>query len=146
MLPWYRIKGVLTGFALPDFDSASVFGKILDNEKGGSFSINVEDHYLINQKYFPFTNILRTEYTSEEGSFELIDFMPRYKINDYDYFTPSEIYRYIRLLRGSPSFTVVYDPKLNYARDEVSHVTEEDHLRTYSLRLAYRLYISLFKP
>jgi alpha,alpha-trehalase len=126
-------KGSIDWFCLPDFDSASVFGKILDNEKGGSFSINVEDHYLINQKYIPFTNILRTEYTSEEGSFEVIDFMPRYKINDYEYFTPSEIFRYIRLLKGSPSFSVVYDPKLNYARDEVSHVTEDDHLRTYSL-------------
>jgi len=126
-------KGSIDWFCLPDFDSPSAFGKILDQEKGGSFSINVEDHYLINQKYIPFTNILRTEYKSEEGSFEVIDFMPRYKIRDHDYFTPSEIYRYIRLVSGSPAFTIKYDPKLNYARDNVSHVSEYDHIRTYSI-------------
>ncbi len=126
-------KGSIDWFCLPDFDSASVFAKILDNEKGGSFSITVEDHYRISQKYLPFTNVLRTEYKAEEGSFEVIDFMPRYKINDQDYFTPSEIFRYIRLLSGAPSFSVIYDPKLNYARDEVSHTKEYDHLRTYSV-------------
>jgi alpha,alpha-trehalase len=126
-------KGSIDWFCLPDFDSPSVFAKILDNEKGGSFSIVAEDHYLINQRYIPFTNILRTEYKSEEGSFDVIDFMPRYKINDQEYFTPSEIFRYIRLVSGSPSFTILYDPRLNYARDAVSHVTEDNHLRTYSL-------------
>lgn len=126
-------KGSIDWFCLPDFDSPSVFGKILDQEIGGSFSIRVEDHYLINQKYIPFTNILLTEFSSKEGSFEVIDFMPRYKINDQEYFTPSEIFRYIRLVSGSPAFSVIYDPRLNYARDEVSHVSEDDHLRTYSL-------------
>jgi GH15 family glucan-1,4-alpha-glucosidase len=126
-------KGSIDWFCLPEFDSPSVFAKILDNEKGGSFSITVEDHYLINQKYLPFTNILLTEYKSDEGSFDVIDFMPRYKINDHEYFTPSEIFRYIRLVSGSPSFSVIYDPRLNYARDEVSHVSEKDHLRTYSM-------------
>ncbi len=127
-------KGSIDWCCLPDFDSPSVFARILDNEKGGSFSIAVEDHYLINQKYIPFTNVLRTEYKSGEGSFEVIDFMPRYKINDHEYFTPSEIYRYIRLVSGTPSFRVIYDPRLNYARDEVSHVSEDDHLRTYSIQ------------
>ncbi len=125
-------KGSIDWCCLPDFDSPSVFARLLDDEKGGSFSIEVADNYLINQKYLPNTNILLTEFKSDEGAFEVIDFMPRYKISDHEYFTPSEIYRYIRLVTGEPEFNVVYSPKLNYARDETSHVREDDHLRTYS--------------
>ncbi len=76
--------------------------------------------------------MLCTEYKSVKGAFEVIDFMPRYKTSENDYFIPAEIYRYIRLISGSPTFKVDYYPMLNYARDEVSHVTEDGHIRTYS--------------
>ncbi|MFA5820355.1 MAG: glycoside hydrolase family 15 protein [Bacteroidales bacterium] len=125
-------KGSIDWCCLPDFDSPSVFAKILDNKKGGFFSFTVDDNYIITQKYFYRTNVLRTEYKSVHGTFEVIDFMPRYKISDNDYFIPAEIYRYIRLISGSPTFTVNYCPMLNYARDEVSHVIMDNHIRTYS--------------
>jgi GH15 family glucan-1,4-alpha-glucosidase len=47
---------------LPQFDSASVFARILDEEKGGSFDILVDDSYKTNQKYIPNTTILVTEF------------------------------------------------------------------------------------
>jgi alpha,alpha-trehalase len=125
-------KGSIDWFCLPDFDSPSVFSKILDNDKGGSFSIIVEKEYNITQKYLYRTNILCTNYSSEKGTFEVIDFMPRYKTGEKDYFASSEIYRYIRLISGHPIFKVNYSPVLNYARNEVAHVTEDDHIRTYS--------------
>jgi len=125
-------KGSIEWCCLPDFDSPSVFAKILDTKKGGSFSIDVDETYSIKQKYFNHTNILCTEYQSAQGSFEVIDFMPRYKTNDEDYFAPAEIYRYIRLVSGSPTFKVRYNPAFNYAKDICAHVTEDDHIRTYS--------------
>jgi GH15 family glucan-1,4-alpha-glucosidase len=126
-------KGSIDWCCMPDFDSPSVFAKLLDREKGGSFGIVVGDQYTVTQKYLQRTNVLCTGFTSEQGSFEVIDFMPRYKISDNDYFTPAEIYRYIRLVSGTPAFRVSYNPMLNYARDEVAHITEEDHIRTYSV-------------
>jgi len=125
-------KGSIDWCCMPDFDSPSIFAKILDNEKGGSFSFVVDDSYLITQKYFYRTNVLLTQFKSEEGSFEVIDFMPRYKTGDNNYFAPAEIYRYIRLTSGAPTFIANYCPALNYARDEVAHVTEDNHIRTYS--------------
>jgi GH15 family glucan-1,4-alpha-glucosidase len=47
---------------------------------------------------------------------------------------PSEIHRYIRLVSGEPVFRVDYNPVLNYARDEVAHVIQENHIRTYSVQ------------
>ena len=125
-------KGSVDWFCLPDFDSPSVFSKILDKDKGGSLSFVVSNEYTITQKYLCRTNILCTNYISDKGSFEVIDFMPRYKTGDNEYFAPTEIYRYIRLVSGSPVFKVNYDPILNYARDEVAHITEDDNIRTYS--------------
>ena len=125
-------KGSIDWCCLPDFDSPSIFAKLLDKEKGGFFSFVVDDNYIITQKYLYRTNILCTEYKSVQGAFEVIDFMPRYKTSDNEYFIPAEIYRYIRLISGSPTFTVHYCPMLNYARDEVSHVIIDDHIRTYS--------------
>ncbi|MDD2797036.1 MAG: glycoside hydrolase family 15 protein [Bacteroidales bacterium] len=125
--------GSIDWCCLPDFDSPSVFAKLLDYEKGGFFSFQVSDDYIISQSYFLETNILKTLFCSNEGDFEVIDFMPRYKINDVDFFSPAEIYRFIRVVSGRPSFSVNYSPKLNYAKDDVIHKTEKDHILTTSV-------------
>jgi len=124
-------KGSIEWCCLPDFDSPSVFAKLLDNEKGGSFSVIVDNNYIISQKYLIRTNVLCTEFKSDEGTFEVIDFMPRYKIGD-NYYDPAEIYRYIKFISGKPVFRVKYCPAFNYARDEVSNITEDNYIRTYS--------------
>ncbi|MEI6049839.1 MAG: glycoside hydrolase family 15 protein, partial [Bacteroidota bacterium] len=125
-------KGSIDWCCLPDFDSPSIFAKLLDNGKGGSFSLIVDDNYTITQKYIDWTNVLCTEFKSVKGTFEVIDFMPRYKLIDDDYFSPAEIYRYIKYISGTPTFKVRYRPVFNYAREEVSNTTEDNYIRTYS--------------
>ena len=124
--------GSIDWCCMPDFDSPSVFAKLLDNEKGGSFSFDVDESYAINQKYLYRTNVLCTQFSSGQDSFEVFDFMPRYKTTDNDYFIPAEIYRYIRLISGAPTFKVNYRPLLNYARDEVSHSINDSYIRSSS--------------
>ncbi len=125
-------KGSIDWCCMPDFDSPSVFSKILDKDIGGSFGFIVDPGYTITQKYLNRTNILCTSFNSEKGCFEVIDFMPRYKTSDNHYFTPSEIYRYIRLVSGKPTFRVNYNPVLNYAKEEVAHINEDTHIKSYS--------------
>jgi GH15 family glucan-1,4-alpha-glucosidase len=124
--------GSIDWCCLPDFDSPSVFARLLDNGKGGYFSIIVDDKYVVSQKYIIWTNVLCTEFRSVEGTFEVIDFMPRYKIIGDNYFCPAEIYRYIKHISGTPSFRVDYHPAFNYAREEVASITEDNYIRTYS--------------
>lgn len=123
-------KGSIDWFCFPDFDSPSIFSKILDVEKGGEFSFEVSDNYSITQKYVSNTNILSTLFTSDEGSFEVLDFMPRYRLLESEYYLPPEIYRFIRLLSGKPSFKVNYNPKMNYAREEVVHEAGKKYIKT----------------
>ncbi len=126
-------KGSIDWCCLPDFDSPSIFAKLLDSEKGGYFSITTDEKYTITQKYLISTNVLCTEYRSDEGIFEVIDFMPRYKLFEDDYFAAPEIYRYIKYISGNPALRVEYKPAFNYAREEVSNVIEDNYVRTYSM-------------
>lgn len=124
--------GSIDWLCLPSFDSPSVFSKILDEKAGGCFSFIVSDNYKISQKYLKGTNILCTRFISPEGSFEVLDFMPRYRTLQMDYYIPSEIYRYIRPLAGSPTFKVKYEPIMNYAQETGLHEKYEDYIKTTS--------------
>ncbi len=64
---------------LPEFDSPSVFCKILDEKIGGSFKIDCDSSYSIKQKYMEKTCILITTFQNSKNEFEVIDFMPRYQ-------------------------------------------------------------------
>ncbi|MGB8357320.1 MAG: glycoside hydrolase family 15 protein, partial [Bacteroidales bacterium] len=79
------------------------------------------------------TNVLCTEFKSKKGTFEVIDFMPRYKTSEENYFAPAEIYRYIKHISGKPSFRVKYCPAFNYAREPVASLADKDYIVTYSV-------------
>lgn len=125
-------RGSIDWLCLPNFDSPSVFSKILDEKSGGSFAFIVSDDYTCSQKYMKGTNILCTQFTSDEGSFEVLDFMPRYRTLQMDHFYPAEIYRYIRLLTGKPRFRVQYEPVMNYAKETGTHRKFADYIKTSS--------------
>lgn len=128
-------KGSIDWFCFPDFDSPSIFAKLLDEEKGGCFAFIVDDHYSITQKYIEHTNILSTSYNSIEGGFEVIDFMPLYRIDQQnDYFQPPELHRLIRLRHGSPRFRIDYRPAINYARAEVTQLIGPEYMKSYSVQ------------
>lgn len=126
-------EGSIDWFCLPDFDSPSVFSKLLDENKGGSFSFEVSSDYAISQKYFKNTNILSTWFESEEGAFVVYDYMPRYRTIEQRYYLPPEIHRYLRVIRGKPRLSVRYDPKMNYAAESVVHEKYRDYIKTTSV-------------
>jgi alpha,alpha-trehalase len=125
-------QGSIDWCCLPDPDAPSVFARILDNAKGGHFSIKVQGDYVTSQRYEGNTNILVTSFKSELNIFEIIDFMPRYKTEDSGYYTSPEIYRIIRLITGKPVIQVEYDPRLNYAMHETAHDIQGSYLKSFT--------------
>lgn len=113
--------GSLDWCCLPQFDSTSVFAKLLDEKKGGSFEIKVKYNYEIHQQYFKNTAILVTRYSDGENTFEVHDFMPRYYKLNGKYNAPPEIVRYVKYISGAPRFSVKYDPKLEYAQGQTTN-------------------------
>ncbi|WP_396634159.1 glycoside hydrolase family 15 protein [Maribacter sp. R86514] len=120
--------GSIDWCCLPEFDSPSVFAKLLDENIGGSFEINVDDSYEISQKYEQFTNILITSFKSGNDHFEIHDFMPRYRKEEKKYHSPPELVRYFKHISGKPSFSVLYDPKLEYAMGTTETFIKKDFI------------------
>ncbi len=69
---------------LPEFDSSSVFAKLLDEEIGGSFDIIVDENYTIKQRYKKHTAVLITHFSDGENSFEIFN---RATHNRYSFIT-----------------------------------------------------------
>jgi GH15 family glucan-1,4-alpha-glucosidase len=67
--------GSLDWLCLPDLDSPSAFGSILDPEKGGSFSLAPEAPFTARRRYLPDTNVLETTFETEEGAVRVVDAM-----------------------------------------------------------------------
>ncbi|MCK3684868.1 glycoside hydrolase family 15 protein [Maribellus sp. YY47] len=124
-------KGSIDWCCLPDFNSSSVFAKILDENRGGSFEILVDDSYQVQQSYIRTTNIVSTVFRSGNDCFKVIDFMPRY-LNGEGYFNPAEIIRYFRYVSGKPAFRLKYDPKVEYARFDIRLEDEDEYIKCYT--------------
>src|SRR4051794_32668481 len=69
--------GSIDWFCCPRFDSPSVFGALLDDERGGHSRIRPADAaYPSTQMSFPDTAVLVTRFFTEEGLGQVVDFMP----------------------------------------------------------------------
>ncbi|WP_430811200.1 MULTISPECIES: glycoside hydrolase family 15 protein [unclassified Carboxylicivirga] len=140
--------GSVEWLCLPHFAAASAFAKILDEDKGGFFSIRPIEEYETEQFYIPRTNILVTRYSCQSGVFELHDFMPRYR-NEYGvYYTPPDIVRYIKHISGKVNVVVDFEPRLGYAQPQTAVKLEEDYLKAHTTTGEYDsiyLYSSLNK-
>src|SRR5918997_1257707 len=69
-------NGTIDWYCCPSFDAPSVFGSILDADRGGSFELAADLPATTKQFYFPDTNVLITRFFTEDGVGEIQDFMP----------------------------------------------------------------------
>ena len=100
---------------LPKFDSPSVFAKIIDNKIGGFFKVETVGNYNLSQEYLKNTCILKTSFNNGFDEFDVIDFMPRFQTKKKSYYSPPEITRIIKHVKGNPKIRIAYDPKLDYS-------------------------------
>lgn len=104
----------------PTFSSPSIFAKILDKGNGGSLEIKPIGKYQIKQRYLDNTAILETTFISSRNSFQVIDFLPRYRKltkNKYQKLVKqNRLIRIIKPLKGTPKIKIIYNPKPNYAK------------------------------
>lgn len=114
-------NGSLDWFCFPHFDSPSIFGALLDSEKGGSFAIEPQLSKITHkQVYWPDTNVLVTRFLSEEGVAEITDFMPvGVASHKYGY---RHLVRRVQVIKGHMAFLMKCEPAFNYGRD--THKTE----------------------
>lgn len=102
------------------FDSPTLFGALLDKNKGGFFSISVKDREVNHkQLYLPDTAILLTRFLTDDGITELTDFMPLEEDEKR-----LVLVRVLKVIKGEHTFSLELDPRFNYGEDEF--VAEEE--------------------
>ena len=107
--------GTIDWFCPPRFDAPSVFGCILDADKGGRFQIApVNGGGNVKQLYLPDTNVLITRFLTASGVGEVQDFMPIHE----DVEQPQRIVRRVMSVRGAMTFKLDCSPAFDYARTE----------------------------
>ena len=113
---------------LPQFDSPSVFGKVIDENIGGHFKIECDTSYHITQTYIKNTAILCTRFENDNNAFEVLDFMPRFLKDNGTYHAPPELSRILRYVKGKPSCRIIYNPKLEYALGETKSYVKKNFI------------------
>ena len=108
--------GSIDWCCLPRFDSPSTFAAILDDNKGGRFQIKPRDTFRFNQAYIPNTNVLQTNFETNTGKANVIDFMPCYRTARGKLTHPAEIHRIVNCNDGEMKFGAIFESKLDYAR------------------------------
>lgn len=133
--------GSLDFMCWPVFDSPTVFCRLLDKDKGGYFSIlptSKVENPISKQRYLPFTNILESRWTNEDGVVTSMDYFPvssrktAHPDRTLSGYCPctdpgisrfksglkhSSVIRKLECSRGSMEMQVEIFPAFNYARD-----------------------------
>ena len=109
------MHGSIDWLCFPHFDSPAIFAAILDDEKGGRFSITPEpDSVTYKQFYWPDTNVLVSRFLTEKGVGEIIDFMPvGAPESQHGY---HQLVRRVRVVHGQMRFRMQCRPAFNFAR------------------------------
>ena len=106
--------GAIEWCCLPHVESPSVFARILDDRRGGHWTIAPAQSFEAEQEYVDRTNVLRTRFRTDAGRATVTDFMPipgRTASED-----SRAIYRRVTGVEGEVTFVSEFEPRFDYAR------------------------------
>ena len=111
-------EGSVDWLCWPQFDSASLFAAILDEDRGGRFAIAPAGPFRSERGYLGETNVLQTRFFVASGELTLTDFMPALMGADaLRQLQPGhELIRIARCERGEVEVAILFDPRPDYGR------------------------------
>jgi len=111
-------SGSIDWLCWPRFDSPSIFGRLLDIDKGGFFAIHPAIEHEARRQYLDGTNVIETTFTTARGTARLLDLMPVMTEEEKrTTLTPfRQLLRRIEVVDGELPIEIVYSPRPDYAR------------------------------
>lgn len=138
--------GSIDWLCVPRFDSPSLFGRILDADRGGCFAIQPADSFDAGFEYIGNSGVLKTTFETDRGKAALIDFMPLSAgKRPRSFAKPHVAHRLIRIvegLAGEVTLKVNVQPRPNYGRDKPGFGAFEHGLTLNTGNGAHRLLYS----
>jgi GH15 family glucan-1,4-alpha-glucosidase len=108
-------NGSIDWLCLPNFDSPSIFARLLDPVAGGCFSIRPRNPFTSKHQYLERTCILETIFEARSGEVRILDLMPI--LDDSHGLSPMrEVLRIIEGVAGEVDLTITIDPRPGYGR------------------------------
>jgi len=106
-------------------DAPPIFCRLLDDARGGFWSLQPAGAFEATRRYSPDTNIHETTFETDAGRAVVIDYMPLGRqegVGTHDYVSiraPHWLIREVRGLEGAVDLTTVYRPSAGFERLEV---------------------------
>jgi GH15 family glucan-1,4-alpha-glucosidase len=107
-------NGTIDWHCSPSFDAPSMFGSLLDADRGGSFELAAAVPAKSRQFYRPDTNVLITRFFAEDGVGEIQDFMP---VGGAAGARRHRLIRRVLCVRGTMPFRAQVSPRFGYGLD-----------------------------
>jgi GH15 family glucan-1,4-alpha-glucosidase len=106
-------EGSIDWLCLPDLDSPSVLGRILDDEKGGQLALRLPPGCESSRRYVPDTNVLETTFRTGEGVVRVTDALT---LPDRALSPLRELVRRFECLSGDVEVGWTLAPRFDYGR------------------------------
>ena len=114
--------GSIDWLCLPDYDSQSVFGALLDAEQGGRWTLQPTVPFEVRRRYLDGTNVLETTFETSDGVVRVTDLMSRAPARPIAW---SEVVRRVAGVKGEVPMRWRVEPRFGFSgevpRIESSH-------------------------
>lgn len=117
-------NGSVDWLCLPWFESPSVFGALLDPDRGGRFLVAPEEKFHSFNGYIGHTNILETTFRTIQGQMVIQDFMPVVGQSDR-----AVLYRKLHCAWGSIRMCGLFAPAPDYGSETPKYEKTEHGIR-----------------
>jgi GH15 family glucan-1,4-alpha-glucosidase len=131
------LDGAIDWLCLPQLDSPSLFGALLDPGSGGHFSVQPAVPYATKRRYLDQTNVLETTFHTDQGTVTLTDAMT---IDSSQPAPWRELVRTIEARAGSVPMTWRFEPRFDYGRvtPDLDHANDAVLARHAPLQVALK--------
>ncbi|MDP9349216.1 MAG: glycoside hydrolase family 15 protein [Gemmatimonadota bacterium] len=130
--------GSIDWCCLPRLDSPSVFAALLDARRGGRWRISPVGEHSSTRAYVDTSAVLRTEFQAAGGILHLTDFLPirRGRGEEPSRSAPA-IIRHLDCTAGEVEVEIEWEPRPNYARDDVVLTHEQGVVLTHEQGMVF---------
>jgi GH15 family glucan-1,4-alpha-glucosidase len=115
-------SGSIDWLAWPRFDSESIFAALLDDQRGGTFSVRPVGAFEATRAYVDGTNVLRTRFVADQGTLIVTDLMTIADDGEHRraLVPEHELLRIVECAEGQVEVEIVFDPRPGFRPARIS--------------------------